>query len=123
MCVKNGLIEQGKAPVPIDMDGRFTAQITDFAGEYIKDADEKVIKHLKAQGRVVISGTEIHSYPYCWRSQTPLIYRAFDTWFIKVTDIKEQLLANNYTVVKDAKGKVIKEQREEHQPLWVPEFV
>lgn len=105
------------------MDGRFTAQITDFAGEYIKDADEKVIKHLKAQGRVVISGTEIHSYPYCWRSQTPLIYRAFDTWFIRVTDIKEQLLANNYTVVKDAKGKVIKEQREEHQPLWVPEFV
>ena len=105
------------------MDGRFTQQITDFAGEYIKEADDKIIKHLKAQGRVVISATEIHSYPFCWRSQTPLIYRAIDTWFIKVTDIKDQLLKNNYTIEKNEKGEIIRECREEHQPAWVPEFV
>lgn len=47
----------------------------------------------------------MHSYPYCWRSQTPLIYRAIDTWFIKVTDIKDQLLKNN------------------QNSRWVPAFV
>lgn len=88
-CLKNGLIEQGKAPVPIDFDGKFTEVISDFKGQYIKDADNIIKEQLKAMGRLVASGTIIHSYPFCWRSNTPLIYRAFDTWFIKVTDIKD----------------------------------
>lgn len=50
---------------------------------------------LKAAGRLLSSGTITHSYPFCWRSQTPLIYRAFDCWFIKVTDIKKDLLEEN----------------------------
>ena len=94
-CVKNGLIDQGKAPVPIDFDGKFTDVISDFKGIYIKDADNIIKDHLKSVGRLVASGTIIHSYPFCWRSNTPLIYRAFDTWFIKVTDIKDQLIQNN----------------------------
>jgi isoleucyl-tRNA synthetase len=91
-CVKSGLIEQGKAPVPIDADGKFTETVSDYKGIYIKDADNQIKERLKAEGRLVSSGTIIHSYPFCWRSNTPLIYRAFDTWFIKVTDIKEQLI-------------------------------
>lgn len=78
--------------MPIDQDGRFTEIISDFKGQYIKEADTPIRDHLKAVGRLVASGTVIHSYPFCWRSQTPLIYRAIDTWFIKVTDIKEQLI-------------------------------
>jgi isoleucyl-tRNA synthetase len=89
VCLKNGLIQPGKAPVPIDFDGKLTDVISDFKGIYIKTADPLIKDHLKQAGRLVHSGTEVHSYPFCWRSQTPLIYRAFDTWFIKVTDIKE----------------------------------
>lgn len=87
--MKNGLIEQGKAPVPIDADGKFLDVIAEFKGQYIKDADHNIKEHLKHVGRLVSAGSVIHSYPFCWRSNTPLIYRAFDTWFIKVTDIKE----------------------------------
>ena len=67
-CLKNGLIEPGKAPVPIDFDGKFTDVISDFKGMYIKDADNLIKDHLKAVGRLVSSGTVMHSYPYCWRS-------------------------------------------------------
>jgi isoleucyl-tRNA synthetase len=72
---------------------------------YFKDADPLITKYLKDAGRLVASGTITHSYPFCWRSQSPLMYRAIDTWFIKVTDIKQDLLKNN----KD--------------PTWVPSFV
>jgi isoleucyl-tRNA synthetase len=88
-CLEKGLIENGKAPTPIDFDGKFTDPISDYKGIFIKDADNLIKDHLKAKGRIVSIGTIIHSYPFCWRSQTPLIYRAFDTWFIKVTDIKQ----------------------------------
>ena len=104
-CVANGLIEPGKAPCPIDHDGKFVDVISDYKGMYIKDADNVIKDHLKQTGRLVSSGTVIHSYPFCWRSNTPLIYRAFDCWFIKVTDIKQQLIDNN----KNSK--------------WVPSFV
>ena len=87
-CLSKGLIESGKAPVPIDFDGKFTEVVPDYKGLYIKEADPKIKEELKAKGRLVSAGSVIHSYPFCWRSQTPLIYRAFDTWFIKVTDIK-----------------------------------
>ena len=103
--MKNGLIEPGKAPVPIDADGKFTEAVPDFKGVYIKEADNTIKERLKSEGRLVSAGTVIHSYPFCWRSNTPLIYRAFDTWFIKVTDIKEQLIENNKT------------------SAWVPSFV
>ena len=87
-CIANGIIEPGNAPVPIDQDGKFLPVITPYAGIYIKDADKMVIADLKAAGRLFSTGTVVHSYPYCWRSQTPLVYRGFDCWFIKVTDIK-----------------------------------
>lgn len=99
------MIESGKAPTPIDFDGKFTDTITDYKGMFIKEADPIIKDHLKSVGRLVSAGSVVHSYPYCWRSNTPLIYRAFDTWFIKVTDIKSELLENNT------------------KPKWVPAFV
>jgi isoleucyl-tRNA synthetase len=53
------------------------------------------MKDLKAKGRLVASGTIVHSYPFCGRSQTPLMYRAVDTWFIEVTKFKDDLLKAN----------------------------
>jgi len=74
-----------------------------YAGMYIKNlpdkpgADDEIMHDLKNMGRLLVKGTVKHSYPFCWRSQTPLIYRGFDCWFIKVEAIKEQMIANNKT--------------------------
>jgi isoleucyl-tRNA synthetase len=55
------------------------------------------MRDLKAAGRLLAKGTVRHSYPFCWRSQTPLVYRGFDCWFIKVTEIKQRLVELNKT--------------------------
>jgi len=54
------------------------------------------LKDLKERGRLVKKGKCRHNYPFCWRSETPLIYKAVSTWFIRVTEIKEDLVKNNY---------------------------
>jgi len=56
-----------------------------YEGIYVKDADKIIIKDLKEKGRVVQAESEKHDYPFCWRSDTPLIYKAVQTWFIRVT--------------------------------------
>lgn len=71
------------------MDGRYTDPISNYKGMYVKDADDAIKTELKQKGRIVAMGTITHNYPFCWRSNTPLLYRAVDTWFIKVTKIKE----------------------------------
>jgi isoleucyl-tRNA synthetase len=61
----------------------------------VKDADKNIIKHLKAVGRLVTAGTVKHSYPFCWRSETPLIYRAIPSWFMRVS----QMQAGDFTLL------------------------
>ena len=56
----------------------------------LKDADKHIIKHLKGEGRLVQAGTLKHSYPFCWRSETPLIYRAIPSWFMRVSQMQVQ---------------------------------
>ena len=80
---------------PVDDDGRFTAQVPDFAGQHVKEADPQIIRHLKRAGHVVHQGTITHSYPYCWRSDTPLIYKAVTTWFVRVEAFRDRLVHNN----------------------------
>ncbi|KAI8853546.1 tRNA synthetases class I-domain-containing protein [Chytridium lagenaria] len=74
-------------------------EVTDYAGMYIKDADKIIQKDLKQRGRLVRQSQFMHSYPFCWRSDTPLIYRAVPSWFVRVTNIKERLLKNNSTTL------------------------
>eukprot|EP01104_Vermistella_antarctica_P000774 TRINITY_DN10893_c0_g1_i1.p1 TRINITY_DN10893_c0_g1~~TRINITY_DN10893_c0_g1_i1.p1 ORF type:complete len:1098 (+),score=337.49 TRINITY_DN10893_c0_g1_i1:35-3295(+) len=95
ICVKNEVISKGDAPCPLDANGFFTDKVSHWAGRYIKDADNDIKKHLKKEGRLIHEGTLKHSYPFCWRSETPLIYRAIPCWFIEVTKFKDRLLANN----------------------------
>lgn len=95
ICVKNKVINPADPCISIDDNGNFLPIVKEFAGRYIKEADKDIIKHLQAAGRVIKLGQIVHSYPMCWRSNTPLIYRAVTTWFIKVTEVKERLLANN----------------------------
>ena len=80
---------------PIDQNGKFTAEIPDLEGTYVKDADKELIKRIKEMGRMFHQGTVRHRYPFCWRSDTPLIYKAVSTWFVAVKKIKDQIVANN----------------------------
>lgn len=80
---------------PVDNQGKFAGEVKDFAGDYVKDADKKIIQHLKEQGSLWRRETYTHAYPFCWRSDTPLIYKAIPTWYVKVESLKDQLLAAN----------------------------
>ncbi len=80
---------------PVDSRGRFTAEVGDLAGYLVFDANPKVIAELKSQGRVVRHDDYVHSYPHCYRTGTPLIYKAVSSWFVAVTAIKDRLLVNN----------------------------
>jgi isoleucyl-tRNA synthetase len=80
---------------PVDDEGRFTAPVSDFLGLHVKEADPKIIEKLKREKKIVHQGTIFHSYPFCWRSDTPLIYRAVTTWFVRVEAFRDLLVANN----------------------------
>ena len=96
----------GSMPCPVDADGRFTAAVgPSLQGKHVKEADREILAAVKASGRLVDSGTIVHSYPYCWRSDTPLIYKAVPSWFVRVEEIKQKLLGANA------------------QTHWVPQYV
>ncbi|MEZ5315701.1 MAG: isoleucine--tRNA ligase [Chlamydiales bacterium] len=80
---------------PVDNNGCFTDEIPPYQGLFVKAADHKIIHALKASGRLFYRGTIRHRYPFCWRSDTPLIYKAITTWFLNVEKIKNQLLTAN----------------------------
>ena len=106
VCLKYGVITKEMTPIcPVDASGCFTAEVEDFSGMYVKDADKEICKLLKQNGRMVQHSQVKHSYPFCWRSDTPLIYRAVPSWFVRVESYSDQLLKNN-----DA-------------TYWVPEFI
>ena len=97
VCISNGVVEKGGLlPDPVDVNGCFCHPVTaPFAGKHVKDADKELIAAIKDKGRLVDNARLVHSYPYCWRSHTPLIYKAVASYFVKVEDIKSQLLDNN----------------------------
>lgn len=106
VCLANGVIARDSEIVcPVDETGRFMEPVHDFVGQYVKDADKNIIAHLKVKGRLVQTGQVKHSYPYCWRSDTPLIYKAVPSWFIRVEHMSAQLLQCS------------------SQTYWIPDFV
>ena len=90
----------------VDAKGNMTED-TDWPGTFVKDADPLILDDLKAAGKLFKAPKFEHSYPHCWRCDTPLIYYAREYWFIKMTAVKEQLIANNNTInwIPDAIGK------------------
>ena len=90
---------------PVDAEGKFTADVPLVAGMRVKEADPVLIKDLKDRGRLLRHDTLDHEYPFCWRSGTPLIYKAISTWFVKVTDINARMVELN------------------EQTRWVPDYV
>ena len=80
---------------PVTLQGEFTDEVPDFAGRHVKDTDKDIIAVLKASDALYRQEVIQHSYPYCYRSDTPLIYRAIPSWYVRVTAIKDNLkLAN-----------------------------
>ncbi len=84
---------------PIDDECKFTSEVKDYEGLFVKDADKMIIQRLKEEGKLVKRENYLHSFPFCWRSGSPLIYRAMDCWFVKVTEFKDRMVANNKKVV------------------------
>ena len=80
---------------PIDEECCFTGEVDDYYGIYVKDADKAIIKRLKIEGKLVHRGTIKHNYPHCWRDDSPLIYRAVSTWFVRIDKVKEKMLKAN----------------------------
>ena len=90
-----GQLENLPAPCPVDEEGRFTAEISDYTGREVKEADGDIIKRLKQEGHLVHQAVINHSYPHCWRCDTPLIYRAISAWYVKVEQMRDRILAAN----------------------------
>jgi len=80
---------------PLDEEAKFTSQVPEYAGQFCKDADKAIIKRLKDEGKLVHQSTLVHSYPFCERTDTPLIYRAIEAWYVRVEDLRDKLAANN----------------------------
>ncbi|OFW61946.1 MAG: isoleucine--tRNA ligase [Actinobacteria bacterium RBG_16_64_13] len=81
--------------MPVDDEARFTAEITPWAGLFVKDADSGIMDELESRGLLFARQPYEHNYPFCWRCDTPLIYYAKSSWYVRTTAHKEQVLAAN----------------------------
>ncbi|NQX66225.1 isoleucine--tRNA ligase [Paenibacillus alba] len=79
----------------VNLAGRYQDQISDFADRFVKDCDVDIVKYLSERNLLFSKERYEHSYPFCWRCKSPLLYYAMESWFIKTTAIKEQLIENN----------------------------
>ena len=83
---------------PMDSHGCYTADVSDWAGTHVFEANPLVIKHLKQDGVVLRHDSYDHSYPHCWRCAEPLVYRAISSWFVEVTAVKDRMLELNQQI-------------------------
>ncbi|XP_041980878.1 isoleucine--tRNA ligase, cytoplasmic [Aricia agestis] len=96
VCLAAGVITRDQDIVcPVDASGKFVEPVKEFLGKHVKDADKEIIANLKARGRLIQAGQVKHSYPFCWRSETPLIYKAVPSWFVRVEQMSQDLLKSN----------------------------
>ena len=108
VCLREGIVaklQNEAAFCAVDAEGCFTSRVPPLQGVRVKDADSSVIGLLKDLGRLEQHASLVHSYPFCYRSETPLIYKAVPSWFVDVESIKERLVCHNQAT------------------RWVPAFV
>jgi isoleucyl-tRNA synthetase len=94
LCKKHNI----EVVCPVDNGGKFIYPVEDFIGMQVFETNDEIIKKLKANDNWIRTEQYIHNYPHCWRTDTPLIYKAVPSWYLKVTALKEQLLANNQEI-------------------------
>lgn len=90
---------------PVDEAGKFTSEVPDYQGMQVFEANEPIMQRLKEEGKLVKKENYVHSYPYCWRTDTPLIYKVMSSWFVRVTDFRDDMVKNNQEIT------------------WVPEHI
>jgi len=92
---------------PLDPECRFTSAVPEHEGVLCKDADKALIRRLKDEGKLVKQDTIVHSYPFDERTDTPLVYRAIEAWYVKVEDLRDRMAEHNQTIrwVPEAIGK------------------
>jgi len=96
VCIKHGIVTKGDdLPCPVDANGFFESPVEPVKGIHVKKADDTLIQMIKDMGRLVQKNSLQHSYPFCWRSDTPLIYKAVPSWFIRVEEIRDKIVENN----------------------------
>ena len=84
---------------PVDRGGKFTSEVSDFVGQFVKDADKDIIIKLKNEGKLYKKETIVHTYPFSWRNQdVPVIYYARESWFIKTTSVAKRMVELNKTI-------------------------
>ena len=83
---------------PVDEAGKFTAEVPDYQGKQVFETNEPIMQWLKENGLLVKKEQYTHSYPFCWRTDTPLIYKAMSSWFVKVTDFRDNMVKNNQQI-------------------------
>ncbi|HWW52143.1 MAG TPA: class I tRNA ligase family protein, partial [Acidimicrobiales bacterium] len=91
LCEANGI----PIVVPIDIHARFTSEVPPYEGQQVFDANPNVIRDLKERHRILRHETYDHSYPHCWRTDTPLVYKAVSSWFVQVTAIRDRAVELN----------------------------
>jgi len=79
----------------VDVQGNFVEEVTPWQGMFVKKADEKIIETMKNNGALYKTEKYLHSYPFCWRCDTPLLYYPRDSWFVKMSSLRDNLLKNN----------------------------
>ncbi|ADD40401.1 isoleucine--tRNA ligase [Stackebrandtia nassauensis] len=87
-----------EAVVPVNAQGRFTEEVPPYEGQHVFEANKPIIRDLKESGRLLRHDTYVHSYPHCWRCDTPLIQRALSSWFVKVVDFRGRMLELNQQI-------------------------
>jgi len=94
LCAAHGI----EIVCPVDGQGRFTSEVTDWVGLNVLEANKPILAELKKRGILVRHDTIVHSYPHCWRTDQPLIYRALSSWYVKVTDFRARMVELNKTI-------------------------
>ena len=84
--------------VPVNDQGQFTDAVSDFAGRNVLEANSDIIRHIRGLDRLIKHESYEHNYPHCWRTDTPIIYRALPSWYVKVTDFRDRLVELNQEI-------------------------
>lgn len=94
VCQEHGI----ELVCPVDSGGCYTAEVTDYVGLQVFDANDEIIKHLKKDGNWIKTEQYLHNYPHCWRTDTPLIYKAVPSWYVEVTKFKDRMVELNQQI-------------------------
>ncbi|WP_146955531.1 isoleucine--tRNA ligase, partial [Clostridium butyricum] len=82
----------------VDASGNFVPEVTPWAGKFVKKCDESICNYLEENNKLFDKHRHMHSYPHCWRCDTPLLYYPKDSWFVRMTEMRDKLLENNNKV-------------------------